>query len=87
MKTYTEKMSTSGHTSYGVQNPIYYNDDVIDSVVYAYIAAQSYATVMPPTSPEEQTQRRLRPKFGYDKNHNIIIKNQGFHNKRKLPPF
>jgi hypothetical protein len=78
LKTFLEKVSKNGYTSYATSNPVYYRDDDIDSLTYAYICAQIYSKYAPPQ--QQLQQQLLEPKkksfdYAYDNNWNIVIGN------------
>ena len=73
LKTYVRKTSREGHESFKVENAKYYYDDVIDSIVYAYICGQSFAHLNP-IEPHANKARKVKMRYYYDQNFNLQIR-------------
>ena len=73
LKTFVRKVTSSGNETFRVENPKYYHDDVIDSVVYAYICGQSFAHLTP-LEPDVTTKKKVKNKYAYDDNFNLVFK-------------
>lgn len=84
LKTYNEKVTKLGGTTYSSSNPIYYNDDVIDSITYAYICAQCFVSYLTPVEKVSDGQKDKPKKFRYqyDGQYNIVL-NSGVNNKKR----
>lgn len=73
LKTFVRKMTPSGTETFKIENPKYYYDDVIDSVVYAYICGQSFAHLTP-LEPDQSTAKKVKYRYSYDDDFNLVLK-------------
>ena len=73
LKTFVRKISNAGHETFKINNKKYDHDDVIDSVVYAYICACSFAHLTP-IEENEVNIKKVKYKYEYDGNFNLVLK-------------
>ena len=63
LKTFVEKSTPSGKTRYQAQDLKYYYDDVIFAIVYAYLAAECYAHLVPRTISEQKKRQKTKSRY------------------------
>lgn len=74
LKNYVQKIKPqTGYAKYAPANPAFHRDDVIDSVTYSYINALIHSKNEPEYLLAPKKQQKIKRRFGYDQNWNIIL--------------
>ena len=72
IKTFVRKVTPSGMETFKVKNRKYDFDDVLDSIVYAYICASCYSHLTPIEESSVKV-RKVKMRYKYDSNFNLHL--------------
>ena len=73
-KTFVEKTTPSGKTTYAVEDLRHYFDDILYATVFAYICAQGFTHLVPLNIREGTKGKKVKYKYSYDNNFNLVLK-------------